>query len=133
MQNTVVINLGWCVAKIEPNRQKLTILSPSDTSGGQYIPAQDVIVFGDGLIALRDALNALELRQPQNLRPAVQQEDPLRAALERLERACDKRASLLTPEAYCTIEAIPEMREANLELDRARKAARSALSDACGG
>lgn len=65
MQNTVVINLGWCVAKIEPNRQKLTILSPSDTSGGQYIPAQEVIVFGDGIIALRDAINAMDLPLPQ--------------------------------------------------------------------
>ena len=65
MQNTVVINLGWCVAKIEPNRQKLTILSPSDTSGSQYIPAQEVIVFGDGIIALRDAINAMDLPLPQ--------------------------------------------------------------------
>lgn len=26
MKNTVVVNLGWCVAKIEPDRPRLTIL-----------------------------------------------------------------------------------------------------------
>ena len=65
MKNTVVVNLGWCVAKIEPDRPRLTILSPSDQSEGYHIPAQDVVVCGDGLIALRDALNAMDLPLPQ--------------------------------------------------------------------
>lgn len=74
MKDTVtVVSLGWCVAKIDlihyPHR--LTIFSPSVSSDGCLTPAQDVVVCGDGIIALRDALNAIELRQPQKWPPGM--------------------------------------------------------------
>ena len=56
-----VINLGWCIAKIESigPQNSLTIMSPSAATENSYTPAESVTVYGDaGLIALRDALNA---------------------------------------------------------------------------
>lgn len=52
-----------------------------------------------------------------------------RSALERLERANDRRAGLLSPEAYCVVlDCHPDMPDALNELDEARRQARDALS-----
>ena len=53
----------------------------------------------------------------------------LAAAARRLEEACNKRAALLTREAYLAAEGIAGMREVLDELDSARKAVRVALSN----
>jgi hypothetical protein len=54
-----VINLGWCVGKLDLVRGRLIIVSPSSAEDGQYSPAESVLVHGEtALIALRDALNA---------------------------------------------------------------------------
>jgi hypothetical protein len=52
----------------------------------------------------------------------------LRAALQRLDAACDRRASLLDAAAYSAAIAIPGMQEALDELDAARSSARAALA-----
>lgn len=52
----------------------------------------------------------------------------LRDAMQHLENACDKRAGLLTPAAYCAADEIAGMREVNYELDDARRMARLALA-----
>jgi hypothetical protein len=59
----------------------------------------------------------------------------LRAALQRLDAACDRRASLLDAAAYSAAIAIPGMQEALDELDAARSSARAALAhtpEGCG-
>lgn len=53
-----------------------------------------------------------------------------RNALERLERACDKRAELTSSEAYSLASQATGMRDALLELDNARLAARQLLAAA---
>lgn len=56
--STKVIDLGWCIAKLDVHNKKLTIVSPSDSSENNYMPAESVAVYGEaGLIALRDVLN----------------------------------------------------------------------------
>ena len=75
----------------------------------------------DRLTAERDAL---QLR----LNAADQRLDELECSLRRLERANDKRAGLTTSEAYTIAVRAPGMSDALLELDNARKAARSALN-----
>lgn len=57
-----------------------------------------------------------------------QRVDELEALLLRLERANDKRASLITSEAYVVAVRAHGMSDALLELDNARKAARAALN-----
>ena len=50
-----VIDLGYCVARLEDNR--LTIISPQDV-GDYYSQAQSVSIYGEkNILALRDALN----------------------------------------------------------------------------
>lgn len=51
----------------------------------------------------------------------------LRTALAALELACDRRAALLTPDAYNAAEAAPGMRDALCALDDARLHARTCL------
>lgn len=58
----------------------------------------------------------------------VSVEADLRAALQRLERACDHRAELTPADLYCALEVVPGMREALCELDAARRQARDALA-----
>lgn len=55
-----------------------------------------------------------------------------RAALKRLERACDKRAGLTSSEAYAVAVRTPGMSDALLEIDNARRAARDLLAAAPG-
>lgn len=52
----------------------------------------------------------------------------LAETLQRLEKACDRRAALMTSDAYRACSLIPGMDDALLELDEARKQARAALS-----
>ena len=54
---TTVINLGWCVAKLDPDNKMLTIVSPSQGGEHAYTPAESVQVYGEtALRNLRDAL-----------------------------------------------------------------------------
>ena len=64
---------------------------------------------------------------------AVAAPDELRKALEQLERACDKRAALTSPDVYNAIADLPGMSIALLELDVARGQARAALANAQDG
>lgn len=57
--NTTVINLGWCIAKLEVEKKKLTIITPAVYHENWYAPTQEVILIDDNIIALRDALNAI--------------------------------------------------------------------------
>ena len=55
---TRVIDLGFCMARLEANRNMLTIVSPSDLAESSYAPAASVVVYGETwLVALRDLLN----------------------------------------------------------------------------
>lgn len=52
------IDLGWCIGKLDTERHKLTIVSPSDRSENLFQPAESVHVWHkSALIELRDALN----------------------------------------------------------------------------
>ncbi len=55
--NTTVINLGWCIAKLEVEKKKLTIISPAEYNENWYAPTQEVILLHDGIVALRNLLN----------------------------------------------------------------------------
>lgn len=55
--STTVINLGWCIAKLEAEKKKLTIISPAEYHENWYAPTQEVILLDEGIIALRNALN----------------------------------------------------------------------------
>jgi len=53
-----VIDLGWCIARLNTDKNLMTIVSPADASEHTYQPAESVVVWGvDGLGKLRDALN----------------------------------------------------------------------------
>ncbi len=53
-----VINLGWCIAKLDEKKNILTIVSASQADEHTYTPAESVVVYGvDGLKALQNALN----------------------------------------------------------------------------
>ena len=64
---------------------------------------------------------------PQPAPTAAQDVAGLVDALSRLERACDRRAALLTSEVYRMCSLIPGMDDALLELQDARKQARGLL------
>ena len=52
-----LIDLGWCMARLDPVNHKLLIVSPADSSEG-FNPADSIVMFGEeSLKALRDALN----------------------------------------------------------------------------
>lgn len=56
--NRRVIDLGWCMARLDTTQGRLTIVSPADQDEGGYGPAASVVVYGSvSLMALRDALN----------------------------------------------------------------------------
>lgn len=58
--NMKLINLGWCMARLDVGRKgpKLTICSPSAGEESSYTPAESIEVCGEpNLLALRDALN----------------------------------------------------------------------------
>lgn len=70
-----------------------------------------------------------ELSETQEkLTAAEQRNAELVELLRRLERANDKRTSLTTREAYALASQAPGMRDALIELDDARKAARDVLN-----
>jgi hypothetical protein len=53
-----VIDLGWCIARLNTDKNLMTIVSPSDASEHTYQPAESVVVWGvDALGRLRDTLN----------------------------------------------------------------------------
>lgn len=53
-----VIDLGWCMARLDTDEKKLTIVSASYGGEQSNYPAESVSVYGEaGLKALRDALN----------------------------------------------------------------------------
>ncbi|EKS9800288.1 MULTISPECIES: hypothetical protein [Burkholderia] len=83
-------------------------------------PIKEALAYRDGFVA--------GARAPRT--EVAGAEGVLRAALDRLENACDKRAELLTRDAYLAAEAIPGMRDALYELDEARRQACDALSRA---
>ena len=52
-----VIDLGWCMARLDVKGKKLTIVSASDPGEHAYTPAESVTIYGDAqMMALRDAL-----------------------------------------------------------------------------
>lgn len=52
-----VIDLGWCIGKLDRGVHRLTIVSPS-YSAEPYAPTESVVVRGEAaLLVLRDALN----------------------------------------------------------------------------
>lgn len=59
MRKSTVIDLGWCMAKLEVDKKKLTIISPAEYHENWYAPTQEVILLGDSIIALRDVLNEI--------------------------------------------------------------------------
>lgn len=54
---TTVINLGWCIAKLEVEKKKLTIISPAEFDENWHVPTQEIILHEKGIVALRNALN----------------------------------------------------------------------------
>lgn len=53
-----LIDLGWCMARLDTTKNWLTIISPSDGAETGNSPAESVVVYGpEALRALRDALN----------------------------------------------------------------------------
>jgi hypothetical protein len=55
----VLIDLGWCMARLNTRDNSLKIVSPDDASDSLYQPPTCVSIFGaEPLLALRDALNA---------------------------------------------------------------------------
>jgi hypothetical protein len=55
---TTLIDLGWCIAKLDEKGSVLTIVSPSYQDEQCLTPAESVRIIGkEGLIKLRDALN----------------------------------------------------------------------------
>ena len=52
------IDLGWCIARLNTEKNLMTIVSPADASEHTYQPSESIHVWGiDGLTKLRDALN----------------------------------------------------------------------------
>ncbi len=52
-----MIDLGWCLARLEPD--KLTIVSQSEHGETAYNPAESIVIYGSAnLKALRDELLA---------------------------------------------------------------------------
>ena len=53
-----LIDLGWCMAKLNDKKDRLTIVSPADEQENAFVPAASVVIFGVSEIKnLRDALN----------------------------------------------------------------------------
>lgn len=53
-----LIDLGWCIGRLDTDGHKLVIVSPSEELDDRYTPSESVIVYGPTpLLALRDALN----------------------------------------------------------------------------
>jgi len=53
-----VIDLGWCIARLNTDKNLMTIVSPAHASEHTYQPAESVVVWGvDALGRLREALN----------------------------------------------------------------------------
>lgn len=58
MSKITVIDLGWCMAKLEVDKKRLTIVSPAYVCDNWQSPVQEVVILQEGIIALRNALNA---------------------------------------------------------------------------
>ena len=53
-----LIDLGWCLARLNKERAILTVVSPADEQTNSFVPAASVAVYGaTELKKLRDALN----------------------------------------------------------------------------
>ena len=53
-----LIDLGWCLAKLNKEKAILTIVSPADEQMNSFVPAASVVISGvTDLKRLRDALN----------------------------------------------------------------------------
>jgi len=56
-----LIDLGWCIGKLDVENSKLTLVSPSDEDNGFYVPAESIAIFGrKELIRLREVLQKME-------------------------------------------------------------------------
>lgn len=105
----------------------------ADARNGEPTPAQSI---SDAMMDLADRLGSeskdVDPRAWRHLlvyAPARNGEGvALRAALQRLEAACDRRSRLLTADAYNAASGLPGMTDALLELDEARKEARALLA-----
>ena len=52
-----VIDIGWCMARIDAKERKLMIVSPAYTDEASYLPSESIEIYGEAnLIALRDLL-----------------------------------------------------------------------------
>ncbi len=53
-----LIDLGWCLARLNKERAILTVVSPADEQTNSFVPAASVVISGvTELKKLRDALN----------------------------------------------------------------------------
>lgn len=53
-----LIDLGWCIARLNDNKNFLTIVSPAEGQENFFVPAASVNIIGESEIKkLRDALN----------------------------------------------------------------------------
>ncbi len=100
----------WLIARLDDKGEWL-----SEESGKALLQRE-----GDQI------LSAIPLETQQPAAP-VRDVAGLVDALSRLERACDRRAALLTSEVYRMCSLIPGMDDALLELQDARKQARGLL------
>lgn len=52
-----LIDLGWCIARLDKGKHLLKIVSPSDESTSLYVPSESITIYSQpSLEALRDAL-----------------------------------------------------------------------------
>jgi hypothetical protein len=52
-----VINLGWAMARIKTEHNSITIVSPADQIGEDYVPPYSIYIQGkENIEALRDAI-----------------------------------------------------------------------------
>ena len=55
---SIVVDLGWCMARLDKNRGYLTFVSPCDSNETSFIPAQSVGLWRQAdILTLRDFLN----------------------------------------------------------------------------
>ncbi len=55
-----VINLGWAMARLDKNRNIITLVTPSDQVGEGYVPPQCILIQSiHDIKTLKDALNEM--------------------------------------------------------------------------
>lgn len=53
-----LIDLGWCIARLDTEKQRLTVMTPADLEEDIFVPAASVVIYGTPAIKrLRDTLN----------------------------------------------------------------------------